>query len=608
MQNEQDFENLKLVLRENGFMPVRVDVNKQRSPIKTRKGSFNFKTFQAELLHNFSVQLTTLGLLNYMLTPNLDDFIQLISGLEEESSDLGDIEVPEEYKGLTLYLDNSSSGKELKFFLADGEHTVVPISGAAYMRSCGLSEEQGIHFAKHVTPFYDPKAPRGISPLELSSTIETAGFNTYSPPRWREHYPRKGAEAKCPLLIQKLIEHVIPISIEREFFYRWVRKSLRGRSPTFLVLCGLAGVGKNRLNILMSSLHGHVNRVAGKRTTLTGSFNWQLAESTLVWFDELSYNQQLENTMKELPNDQISIERKGVDATRSTKLFGSYIISNNKLRDNYFAFDARKFAALVLNVERLETGMPPSSISKLSARIDEANPEFDPAMLARFVHFLDSLPEDDDYLFPHMEYKGPMFWRIAYASMSRWQKVTIETLLTAPKKGSSGGVMGMAALEYEKGKGFLWSKVEKVMQKKKGKGGNDSLADYSTVKYFLDKFRDGSGKIIFQTKAIDGDAMGDFYVKVTNTEVKIISETDLEALKEEGDQVEARLREEAVRLKKEDERRLEQNSRRKPTKSGRSNQEVEDVRRSKKRNGEVSSTSQRRAKSRLRRREVSASH
>src|SRR5690606_21243232 len=110
----------------------------------------------------------------------------------------------------------------------------------------------------------------------------------------------------------------------------WLYHSMFKRSFVYLILCGAPGTGKNRLKLVLRALHGHINTIDGKRSTLIERFNSQLADSTLAWFDELHYNMEMENTMKELQNDSISIERKGIDATRSTSIHASLIISNNK--------------------------------------------------------------------------------------------------------------------------------------------------------------------------------------------------------------------------------------------------------------------------------------
>ena len=129
--------------------------------------------------------------------------------------------------------------------------------------------------------------------------------------------------------------------------------ALFNRAYTFLILCGAGGIGKNRLKLVNKALHGHHNAIDGKKSTFTERFNSQLYDCTEAWFDELTYTMDMENVMKEIQNDTISIERKGIDATRSTKIYASSVISNNKPRDNYIAFDARKFVPLQLTNNRL---------------------------------------------------------------------------------------------------------------------------------------------------------------------------------------------------------------------------------------------------------------
>lgn len=425
------------------------------------------------------------------------------------------IEVPPEYEGLTLNMD-VSSGRDTKYFLTSPDEIVSVISGYTYIKTMQMNEAEAIATARKVLPEYSPRTKRGITKKTFEDNTEVDVFNTYIPPRWKKYKGPKTPD-KLPPLFEKLVNHLFPLKIEREYFYSWLYHSMYKRAYVYLVLCGAPGTGKNRLKLVLRALHGHTNTIDGKRSTLVERFNSQLADSTLAWFDELHYDMEMENMMKELQNDSISIERKGIDATRSTNIHASLVVSNNKPRDNFLAFDARKFAPLQLSSERLEKSMTGQEIDELTKKVEKADsPDFDIAFLFQIAKWVKANGKSSKW--PHLEYKGPMFYKLAHTSMSRWQKKAASLILdTNPK--SSGRIT------FTQEKGFLWSTIAEMSGKKNGDR-SLQFPDYSTVRYFFDVFVDGNGKKAFQTEELPDNIMGDFWVKKLIKDLKIITEAE----------------------------------------------------------------------------------
>lgn len=424
-----------------------------------------------------------------------------------------EFEIPDQLKGLTLNMDMSAS--ETKLFLTDENDLISEISGNSYIKICKLKELDAVEMARKVIPQYLPRDESGVS-IKKFAGKEKEVFNTYIPPIWTRYAEGKLPD-QLPELFDKLVKHVFPIREEREYFFSWLYHSLYDRAFVYMILCGAPGTGKNRLKLVMRALHGHTNTIDGKRSTLRERFNAQLADSTLLWFDELSYDHEMENNMKELQNDSISIERKGVDATRSTRIYASTVISNNKPRDNFISFDSRKFAPLSINHSRLETSMKPSEIDKLSKKVEDQESEtFDPVFLAQIAKWVEKHGKSDKW--PHLEYRGPMFYKLAHTSMTRWQKKAVTMILGANPKIQT-------RLKTDPEKGFLWSSLEEISIKKHG---DKSLQfpDYTSVKYFFDIFVDAKGRKAFETTMISGDIMGDFWVK-SLFKVKIMTEAQV---------------------------------------------------------------------------------
>lgn len=435
----------------------------------------------------------------------------------------GQSSVPEEFKGLTLNMD-LSSGRDTKFFLTAENEVVSPMSGYSYIKMLGMKEIDAIHMARKVIPEYLPRKKPGVSSKKLQDGNEFEIFNTYVPPAWKNYEGMDALPDQLPLLFKKLVYHLFPMQIEREYFFSWLYYSMFKRAYVYLVLCGSPGTGKNRLKIVLRALHGHANTVDGKRSTLVERFNSQLADATLGWFDELHYDQDMENNMKELQNDSISIERKGIDATRSTNIHASLIISNNKPRDNYIALDARKFAPLVIRQDRLEKSMTALEIDTLSRKVENRDaPTFDIKFLAQIAKWVKKNGKSNKW--PNLEYRGPMFYKLAHTSMSRAQKKSVALILELNPSMSN-------KITFDSKKGFLWSTVEEYSMRKNGDKSLKFPPDYSTTKHFFDVFLDGKGRKAFKTEDVEGSIMGDFWVKKIIEDAKIITESDKVEAKE----------------------------------------------------------------------------
>lgn len=424
--------------------------------------------------------------------------------------------IPEEYNSLTLNLDPSHVGRDIKFYMTTKDEYMHHLSGTLYIRMMQMEENDAIAIARKLVPEYMPRAGRGASAQISINGDPIDIFNVYNPPQWMAYEGK--LPDKLPPLFEKLICHILPLKIEREYFFSWLYYSLFERAYVYLILCGAPAVGKNRLKLVLRALHGFQNTIDGKKSTLVERFNSQLADATLAWFDELHYTSEMENVMKELQNDTISIERKGVDATRSTRIYSSLVISNNKPRDNYIAFDARKFAPLVVNPKRLETSMTPEEITELSKKIEDwTKPEFDVAFIAQIGRWIKKHGKSKKW--PNLEYKGPMFYKLAHTSMSKWQKkaltIVMETDLRRP------GPRMVVDLK----KGFLWSSIEEFMNRKGER--TSTLPEYSTVKHFFDVFVDAAGEKSFDTLHVENSITNDFWVRPLSNKVKILTELEL---------------------------------------------------------------------------------
>ncbi len=503
-------------LNEINLKILKYDPAKQRPVATDRWGTINVEKFAKTLTGELGKRLKKYGdLFDAVHDMGLmSEMIQEHAKAKHVFSAPIEIEIPPELAGLTLNCDMTAKGRDTdKFFMTHADETLSPISGEFYLMVNQMNMAQAVGAARKVIPEYLPRDKQGISKKTTGDGKEYPAYNKYVPPFWTKCGDKLPDE--LPPLFKKLVRHLFPLPLEREYFFAWLHSSMYKRSFVYMILCGAPGTGKNRLKLVMRALHGHINTIDGKKSTLVERFNSQLSDSTLAWFDELHYDMDMENMMKELQNDSISIERKGVDATRATRIYASLVISNNKPRDNYIPFDARKFAPLKIADTRLETSMTPAEINDLTLKVeDQTSPHFDIKFIAQIARWLKKHGKSDKW--PNLEYRGPMFYMLAHTSMSRWQKKAATLILDADPRH-----LGRAI--YDKDKGYLWSTVQESSTKKNGDR-SLQFPDYTSIKYFFDVFKDGKGRKAFKTESLQENIMGDFFVKPLYAKVAIITE------------------------------------------------------------------------------------
>lgn len=507
---------LKAALEESGLVIKSYNPEKAK-PLRTNDGSLTVGAFAEKLLERLGKKKSLGSHADVVAAvydrPEMERLVEEYSATELGSTG---VSVPEEISHLTLNIDTASTDPGLKkFFCTTQEEFREPsVSGQYYIGKCSLSAVEAMQLARAVVPRYMPRRKVGIHPeIDKVTQAKIDYFNNYIPPAWelfQKRNPREWAKipAKPPKVIVRLIQHVIPNQEERNYFYAWLYASLTKRSYVYLVLCGLPGVGKNRLKLLMRSLHGSLNASDGKKETFGANqskFNSQMEENTFLWFDELKYGPDMEPRMKEYQNDYISIEKKGQDATRSTEVFCSMVISNNYPRDNYLLFNSRKFAPLVLGEKPLTASMTPEEINDISERLDDTHPNFDITLVCQIAKWIHTVGPKHLPKWPNLEYQGPKYWELAHTSMSRWQKISVLAMTVQNKNGPFPGWDNTK-------KAFLWSKVEEALRRKKEFLTTD-YRDASTVKAFFETYCNKSGKKIFEVEATESNTLQDFWIK-----------------------------------------------------------------------------------------------
>ena len=258
--------------------------------------------------------------------------------------------------------------------------------------------------------------PRSTTPFRktLTNLGEETIYNKFIPP-----FYRKKRDRKLPL-DPRFIQFIEGFFLDscKSYAFNWLYHSCFKRIPTYLVLVGAGGIGKNLLAEALKNIHGPTNYTKAPASALDTKFNGHLLDCTMLYYDECKFSAGKEgattrkNKLKEWANEYVPIEMKGVDAANKD-IYCSAIIATNNDSDVYLEQLDRKFSVMELSEERLEKRMGVEDTHFLWEYIQ------DPGFPDAFLNYLETKIDKD--FNPHMEYKGAKFKSLVVSSLYGWQ-------------------------------------------------------------------------------------------------------------------------------------------------------------------------------------------
>lgn len=244
-------------------------------------------------------------------------------------------------------------------------------------------------------------------------------FNTYSPPLWqKEHYPPD--RYKRPELFIDFIEQLFPSRNSRDLTLRWMYRALWGRNQTALILFGVKGTGKSILSQIMKAFTRPEYANNAPDSVFSSNFNSILGKSRILVAEEAIVRGAGHNKLKNWLNGEANIERKGIDADRTTRIYPNIIITSNNLHDMYLESDDRRFSVPEIRTERMDLKeWTPKKIEDFLALC-----RHDSEYMAHVAHYLyDNFRNAED--FEQIRDTKP-FNDIVTASLSEWRRGIVE--------------------------------------------------------------------------------------------------------------------------------------------------------------------------------------
>lgn len=294
-----------------------------------------------------------------------------------------------------------------------------------------MPEERAEFFSRPIPSIFSFD-PFNIAPFRIvqHENLELTQFNLYQPPAWMEANEQgehlvSAEDVKLPQLFHEFMEHVFPDKKARNFVWGWLYFALTSRAETYLVLNGKKGLGKGVLaEEFTKALVGEDNFKIAPESFLTSDFNSSLDKGRVVYLDEVKVDTETKvNKLKRYINSRQAIERKGIDADKVVSTYNSFIISNNRLTDMLIEWDDRRFSVMDMNETTLRDVWGQAKVDELINLI--RMPEFQKAFGYYVFHHGKQEGQDEFSV-----YRGEHFYRLVYSSLSEWQKLVVDTLLS----------------------------------------------------------------------------------------------------------------------------------------------------------------------------------
>lgn len=192
---------------------------------------------------------------------------------------------------------------------------------------------------------YSPRSSEKIFKDRTGRTV----YNKYQPPAWKfEHFYNNSPidSAPLPKLYYIYFTSLLDNDIDSyNYLINWLALSLREKNKTMLGAIGKQRIGKGVLAQIIAELHGKdegngLSDVSGGN--FGSQFNAIIEGKTFVEFSEVKLTTQEEiNSWKQLINERIQIEKKGIDARVYPNYANILLTANNMSNIKLGAGDQR---------------------------------------------------------------------------------------------------------------------------------------------------------------------------------------------------------------------------------------------------------------------------
>lgn len=268
--------------------------------------------------------------------------------------------------------------------------------------------------------YYDPQKPTGLYTSDFQGQ-NVVFANKYIKPEWLE----TEIKANCPQEFVDFMDYFIIDADCRAYVYCWLREMVVGRCHNILLLNANMGTGKGTFTKIVQRLVGNSNFFSTSQDFFNSRFNGELDAKKVIVFDEIEIKGAAKNTLKNIANEQIAIEKKGRELLY-VENHASIIVTNNHASSCKLVPSDRRFHAIDVTDVPMKDVFTGHDLAKLNELIDQES------FIANIGWWLTSIVPKKEWN-PAFTWKGPKFKYLCELSLADWQRYLIESIKTAKK-------------------------------------------------------------------------------------------------------------------------------------------------------------------------------
>lgn len=332
-------------------------------------------------------------------------------------------------------------------------------------------------------PMYRPD----IKGLLIETNVSNFPYrilNTYSMPEWERD---DLGQPKMPEIFRKFFFHLFPSDESRLAAYHHLYYMLTERSQVLLCLAGRQAIGKSIFaETIIKAMIGKSNWQKAPRSFTKKEFNGFLKNRRVVVVEEIPLAANREERtatnemIKDILNDTVTIEEKGVDAFTIDNHVTVFVTTNTPKAIPLVDMNDRRFLCLDVTKNQLRKSMSDSEIIKLKNMTD-SSPEI--ADLCRWILANGKIEGKDAFY----NFTNDLKRKIYFLTLSSWELGILEWIDINKNEYTQGIPMEHIVKEAKKhnmGKAVKPSTVEEFLNKHQMMGGG-FIGDVSNSRLYL---------------------------------------------------------------------------------------------------------------------------
>lgn len=246
-------------------------------------------------------------------------------------------------------------------------------------------------------------------------------FNKCNTPKWFSRSPTKDNIEGS--LIEKLLFNLFPEKESRDVALSWAYHAYTSRNQTYLMLVGLQGVGKGLFTSLLSQLVGPKYTEVCPDSFLKDKFNGAMKDKRFLILDEIEIVEGVVGRLKQIANDFVPYEPKGVDST-TIRNYTSTCLTSNSIGDMAVSPQDRRFSAVSIGNTPLLTVMSQALVDALGEMVRRTQDEEPHEEVVNFCHWLLKEYKNTKYSNTYV-HKGDHYYEMSFKGLQTFQQFLV---------------------------------------------------------------------------------------------------------------------------------------------------------------------------------------